>query len=330
MGCDHVDDQLVPRGGATAGAPCPSTVLSWDGHELTAGDSATGESVRVTPASLYLYAYDSGDAPVTGLAALDADGLVMLDLPGDWDPSQVRDCGTRAGIPVVPGGDEVVPGSDDPGPEPRTLLAGRARPEDRALLAGRAPGWRRLHGLTPPRPSRWRTPLIYGVGLAGLALMAYLISVGAWAAWRGLTLVGRLLIDIIEVKWLVVAFSPLLLAIRPLQARLRGFRARKGAIAGPPGGPNLSIASTGELHIDQGMERLPDIRATGLLLYRYEDLTGLFVTDGENQPLHHLPGPWSPDDLHRFAERNRLGLAVHRISREEYLSLVRACPRASP
>ncbi|MFI7449271.1 hypothetical protein ACIBQX_17380 [Nonomuraea sp. NPDC049714] len=304
-----MDIQLVPYGGAVEGGPCPSTVLSWDGQALTAADSATGESVRVTPASLYHYAYDSGGAPVTGLAVLDADGLVMLDLPGGWYPEKVHDFTEQARIPVADG---------------------RGDPQARALLAGRAPGWRRLHGLTPPRASRWRTPLIYGVGLAGLALMAYLISVGAWAAWRGLALAGRLLIDVVEVKWLVVAFSPLLLAIRPLQARLRRYRARKGAIAGPPGGPNLSITSAGGLRIDQGMERLADIQAAGLLLYQYEDLAGLFVMNGANEPLHHIPGPWSPDDLHRFAERNGLKLAVHRISREEYLDLVRACRHASP
>jgi hypothetical protein len=70
--------------------------------------------------------------------------------------------------------------------------------------------------------------------------------------------------------------------------------------------------------------------AFSLLLYRYEDLTGLAVFDRMEHLLHHLPGHWPPNDVDRFAKRHDLLLVVERLSREEYLDLVTRARTATP
>lgn len=311
--------RLSPVGPAVSGGPVPETVLTWDGPDLVA--TTRDDSVRVRPAALYQYLYhrhlESGEQQWAGLAALDGDGLVMLDLPGAWDTEQVASFGGAAGVPV--GGS-------------RFETSDRVR----ARLSGRAPGWRRMFGLPPAKPARWRRPLIYATGVAGLALMVYLISVGAWAAWRGLSVLGRVLIELVEVKWLAVAFSPLLLVFRPLAARWRRYEASKGMRAGPPDGPNLVIERDKELAIQSSGEKLgmrigqAPGRVSGLLAYQYEDRSGLFLLNQSGRALHHIPGPWASDDLNRLASSNGLSLAVLRLSREEYLNLLRTCDRGSP
>ncbi|MGP3963283.1 hypothetical protein ACTWPT_45610 [Nonomuraea sp. 3N208] len=253
-----------------------------------------------------------------GLAALDADGLVVLDLPGEWHAPHLRSFAERAGIPLVDA---------------------RNRPSDhvRAVLASRAPGWARLRGLSRPLLTKWRKTVAICGGVVGLGLMAYLASTGLWVAWRGVASIGRLILDIVDAKWLVAAFSPALLLIRPVITRLHRWRVKQGSIVGPANGPYLVGKYPSKLQIIQGNDVIADLRmgeapgqAFRLLLYRYEDLIGLVILDRPGHPLHHLPGPWPADDVNRFATRNDLFLGVHRVSREEYLNLIKNAKAATP
>ncbi|MFD1544509.1 hypothetical protein [Nonomuraea guangzhouensis] len=312
--------RLRPVAGAVAGTPCPRTEVLWDGSALAVSDDASGQSVRVMPATLYHYRYEqrilgSGrkvkTLSVRGLAALDGDGLVLVDLPGEWHVPDVAAFVEYAGLPVVD-------------------ARGEASKRVRAVLAGRAPGWRRFRGLPRPFLARYRGPVSIGVGVAGLAVMVYLASTGMWAAWRGISMIGRSLLDLMEAKWLAIGFSPVLLVLRPVSARVHRWRANRGLILGSAGGPYLSVLPDEKLQVHRGKEQTTPIeigegrrKAASLLLYRYDELAGLFILDGEGGPVHHLPGGWAPDAVHRFADRHKLPLAVHSISREEYLNLTR-------
>lgn len=315
-----MDVRLRPVAGAVAGTPCPRTDVLWDGSALAVSDEASGQSVRLVPATLYHYRYDQRvlasrakvkTLSVRGLAALDGDGLVLLDLPGEWYVSHLAKFVGHAGLPIV---------------DAREHASNRVR----AVLAGRAPGWRRLRGLPPPFLARYRGPVSIGVGVAGLAVMIYLASTGMWAAWRGISMIGRAFLDLLEAKWLAIGFSPVLLLLRPVSARVHRWRADRGLILGSAGGPYLSVLSNDKLHVNRGKEQTPSFKigvgrraVASLLLYRYDELAGLFILDGNGDPLHHLPGGWAPDAVHRFADRHKLRLAVHSISREEYLNLTR-------
>ncbi|MFC4112830.1 hypothetical protein [Nonomuraea zeae] len=316
--------EILPVAGATKSSRCPKIRLTSDDGLLTATDQASGHSVRVRPDRLYHYSHDV-DADqkrkshaVQGVAALGADGLVLLDLPGDWHAPHLREFSQAAGIPLVDARD-------------------RPSAEVRAVLAGRAPGWQRLRGLPLPSQAKWRKPVAICAGVAGLGLMVYLGTLGMWGAWRGLSSLGRMLVDVLEAKWLMVAFSPALLVIRPVLARMHRRRTKRGTVLGPPGGPYLNQRSHNKLYITAGNTDIAKLRlgespgqAFSLLLYRYEDLTGLFILDRFGKALHHLPGSWSAEDAHRFAERHGLVLAAHRVSREEYLDLTKATPEATP
>ncbi|QFY05758.1 hypothetical protein GBF35_02885 [Nonomuraea phyllanthi] len=316
-------NQLVPLAGATADSRRPQTVLTSDGRTLTVLDNALGHSVRVTAAGLYRYRCDFNGSSVQGVAVLDEDGLVLVDLPGDWNDPDLELFAREAGIPLM---------------DARSHPAARVR----AALAGRAPGWQRLRGLPRPTPAAWRKPVAICAGVVGIGLMIYLASTGMWFAWRGLSSIGRLLLDVVEAKWLMVAFSPALLVIRPILARVQRGRIRKGAVLGASGGPYLGLDSMGRLRIFHGNDTIATLHteesrggesrggASSLLLYRYEDLTGLVILDRAGRPLHHLPGRWPPEDAHRFAQRHNLGLGVHRVSREEYLTLTETAKDATP
>jgi hypothetical protein len=316
---------LVPISGATKGELRPEIALTSQGQTLAVTDIASGHSVRVTPASLYHYnclqvAAKSGKLqPVQGIAALDADGLVLLDLPGEWHKPDLDLFAHRAGIPLL---------------DARSFPPARVR----AVLASRAPGWQRLRGLRSLFPRKWHKPVAICAGIAGMALMAYLASLGMWAAWRAVSSMDRFLLEMFESKWLMVAFSPALLVLRPVFGRINRWQARRGTLLPSAGrGPYLKANSSGKLQVFQGTEVTATRRigaspreAFSLLLYQYDSLTGLFVLDVTGSPLHHLPGRWLPEHAHSFAERHNLSLAVHRISREEYLTLTRATKEATP
>ncbi|WP_326824358.1 hypothetical protein [Streptosporangium sp. NBC_01756] len=321
-----VPGELRPRAGTVEGAPRPVTVLSWDGDALVAADPASGSSARITPTAFYHYRYGQTllgsckkEKPkiVSGLAVLDGDGLVLLDLPGEWSVRDVAGFAAERGVPV------------------RDALAGRAE-RTCAVLAGRAPGWRRLIGLPLPAVTpRWKRFAMFGLGVSGLLVMAYLGATFGWVAWRGLSGLGRLLLDIVDVKWLLAFFSPLAVLLAPVRRALHMTRqalhmrrGRRGAVLGPPGGPHLSVRN-GVLRIRPALRAnvtetsvgWEPHEAAGLLVYRHESSYGLFVVSRGGLPLCHLPGPWQPEDAHRFAVRHDLGCEVRTLSREEYLDL---------
>ncbi|NUP76867.1 MAG: hypothetical protein HOV96_04855, partial [Nonomuraea sp.] len=161
---------ILPVAGAMKGTRCPKTSMTFDGETLTVTDAATGHSASLSPASLYHYRYSTDGSgkkahDVTGVAALDSDGLVLLDLPGDWRLPHLRDFATTAGIPLVDGCNH---------------SSGKAG----SILAARAPGWQRLRGLPAPLLAGWRKPLSVCAGIAGLGVMIYLGTIGMWGAWR--------------------------------------------------------------------------------------------------------------------------------------------------
>ncbi|MFI6450512.1 hypothetical protein ACIBF6_03085 [Streptosporangium amethystogenes] len=133
---EEAPTELRPYGGALDGAPAPATVLTWDDRTLVATDSISGRSMRLAPAALYHYRYEravfvsgknSGKREsrfLTGLAALDADGLVLADLPGEWTPPDVAIFAVGRG------------GARARRPEPRA--PGVARPADPARQRARA------------------------------------------------------------------------------------------------------------------------------------------------------------------------------------------------
>ncbi|MFI6321237.1 hypothetical protein ACIBG8_27125 [Nonomuraea sp. NPDC050556] len=318
---------ISPYASASLGGPDPTTTLTCDGQALIATDPVSGQVVRLTPSALYHYRHEIHflDArerwqtrTVTGLAALDPDGLIMLDLPGHWHPPVVHDLMVRAGLPIVDG---------------RNDAHGRVR----AILAGRAPGWRRLHGI--PRP-RWQKPLVIGAGTAGLALMAFCAYSGAWGMWRAFAGLGRLLSG--ESHWLAVLFSPLLLVLRPLAAPLSRWRTRRrvrsGAVATQSGPLHLDTKGVRTLRVMRGRDAMRTLfigdapgAVASLLTYQLaEGGGGLFFLDAAGQILHHAPGRWSPEEINTFATRHGLSLQVLRLTQEEYLTLLHHTPEATP
>lgn len=128
---DEVSGELRPCEGALEGTPCPATTLGWDGRTLVATDPVAGRALRLMPASLYHYRYErrvlvSGKEEtrsLTGLALLDADGLVLADLPGEWPAHEVAVFAAGRRLPVH---DALV--------APSKVV--------RARLSRRAPSWR--------------------------------------------------------------------------------------------------------------------------------------------------------------------------------------------
>ncbi|MEU4403086.1 hypothetical protein AB0F88_01100 [Streptosporangium sp. NPDC023963] len=328
---DQVSGELRPCEGALEGTPCPATTLSWDGRMLVATDPVAGRSLRHMPAALYHYRYErrvlvSGKEEtrfLTGLALLDADGLVLADLPGEWPAHEVAAFAAGRRLPVH---DALVAPSK----------------EVRTMLSRRAPSWTRLTGLEVPRLSRAKKTVAVCAGAAGLFAMAYVVTTGGWFAWRGLSALGGMLLDLLDAKWLAVFFSPLLVVLKPVRQAWHTWRIRRGTALGPPGGPYLSVTRGGTpggtLRVRLGARMVPDDveigpdlgRAAGLMAYRHERLSGLFVVDGEGRPVRHLPGPWPLEDAHRFAARRGLGFEVRTLGREEYLDLTARAHDAVP
>ncbi|MEU4534223.1 hypothetical protein AB0G15_05065 [Streptosporangium sp. NPDC023825] len=324
---DEVSGELRPCEGALEGTPCPATTLSWDGRTLVAADPVAGRSLRLVPASLYHYRYrrrvlvpgKEETRSLTGLALLDADGLVLADLPGEWPAHEVAAFAAGRRLPVH---DALV--------EPSRVV--------RTALGRRAPGWARLTGLEVPRMSRAKKVVAVCAGAAGLLAMAYVVTAGGWFAWRGLSALGRMLLDLLDAKWLAVFFAPLLVVLQPVRQAWHTWRIRRGTALGPPGGPYLSVTRGGTLRVRFGARMVPDDlaigpdlgRAAGLVAYRHERLAGLFVVDGEGRPVRHLPGPWPLEDAHRFAVRHGLGFEARTLGREEYLELTARAHDAVP
>jgi hypothetical protein len=219
--------------------------LTWDGATLGIADTRTGRSLSVpSPCSLLVYRYEQSSLhrergwtyqeTINGLAILDAAGLVVAELPGEWDPHVLDVFARGSGIPLY---------------DARILPGNRVR----AILAARAPGWARLTGLPIPWHRRWLKPVAIGLGSAATLAMVYLVSVDAWYVWRVFSTFGRLLPELAAFKWTVFLFSPLLLVIAPVQSRLRRRRIRRGIILASPVGLCLSVTGR-TLHIHRGSE----------------------------------------------------------------------------
>lgn len=332
---DEVSGELRPYEGALEGTPRPATTLGWDGPTLVARDPVAGRSLLLAPASLYHYRYErrvfvSGkeeSRSLTGLAVLDADGLVLADLPGAWTAHEVAAFAAGRQLLV----------------HDALVMSSRMV---RTVLSRRAPGWTRLTGLEVPRLSRAKKTVAVCAGVAGLFAMAYVVATGGWFAWRGLSALGGMLLDLLDAKWLAVFFAPLLVLLKPVRQAWHNRRVRRGSALGPPGGPYLSVPRGKTLRVPHGrtlrvrlgsrmvsddIEIGPDLGcAAALIAYRHEKLPGLFVVDGEGRPVRHLPGPWPLEDTHRFAARHGLGFEVRTLSREEYLDLTARARDAVP
>ncbi|MFI6816933.1 hypothetical protein ACIBG7_31340 [Nonomuraea sp. NPDC050328] len=341
-----------PIAGAVKNGARPKTVLEADGAWLVV--DVPGERLRLRPAALALYSCPLPDdkaaaarpgpvastsgttAPgspghfvstggrlvmpgshgsgsrdpdrILGLVALDPDGLVMLDLPGEWLPRQIAELATALGIP---------------------LTVQITAPAAAVRLAARAPGWRRLHGRRVLRLGRWTKPVLTTVAFTGLLVMAYLVTAGGWLAWRGLSGLGRMLLDLLDSKLAIAAFAPLALLARPIRARFHRRRLARGTRLGPLGGPYLRMIGT-TLELEYPKTSIPMAGAATLVHYRYEELAGLLILNRTGAPLHHLPGPLTPDAVHRFATRNSLDARFLRFTRAEYLSAVHTTRRATP
>ncbi|GIH90558.1 hypothetical protein ACFFMN_08615 [Planobispora siamensis] len=324
-GPDPAPAHLRPTGGAAGGTPCPATVLSWDGDTLVAADPLSGRSVRLTPAALYHYRCAQKAVgrkkqephTVEGLAALDADGLVLLDLPGRWEPREVSAFAAGRGTPVVD-----------------ALAAPSERV--RAVVAGRAPGWGRLSGLPASRLSRGWKLAIVGTGVAGLLAMAYVTTMAGWLAWRGLAWLGATMLDLLDGRLAVIFFSPPLLLLSPVRQAVHTVRLRRGTGIGTPGGARVFMRGE-KLRITAGPRAVPDTLSVwgpeavmSLMVYRHEDLRGLFMIGRTGRALRHLPGLWHPEHVNRFAVRHGLRCEVRTLDRREYLDLVTHAGDAVP
>nr|BFE81760.1 hypothetical protein GCM10020093_043610 [Planobispora longispora] len=111
----------------------------------------------------------------------------------------------------------------------------------RATLAGRAPDWGRFTGLPAARLARWKRIAAVGAGVAGLLVMAYVATTAGWIAWRGLGMLGNLLLDLLDAKWLAIFFAPLVVVLAPLRRRMHTGQVRRGVTVGFPDGPRLRI-----------------------------------------------------------------------------------------
>ncbi|WP_157099553.1 hypothetical protein [Microbispora sp. ATCC PTA-5024] len=111
-------------------------------------------------------------------------------------------------------------------------------------------------------------------------------------------------------------------------------RIRRGRAVAPLDGPGtIRLLGRGGGLAVQGLGG--DRRSVGipcpaaslrLLLYRCEDLTGLFVLVPPGRPILHLPGRWSPEDVHRFAVRHGASVEIRTLPPSEYVALATSTP----
>ncbi|GAA4589110.1 hypothetical protein GCM10023194_42490 [Planotetraspora phitsanulokensis] len=328
---------LRPQGPASAGdRRLPATVLSWDGDRLVASDEASGRSVRLPPGaprtlSCYSFTRERGenekkkkDLMVFGLAVLDADRLVLLDLPGRWGTDAVSAFAAAHGLTFQALG----------------LTPARAR----TLLSCRAPGWGVLRGLPEPAPaSRGRRFAWWSVALSGLVAMVCTLYFLPPHMWRFFRLAVTNFADVLELKWLALAASPLGVLIAPLFQRLdrvllrrRVSRGRGLAAADRPSaarlgvrGRKLAISGMGPGPRSKGVKKHP-LGGLRMLIYRCEGLNGLFVLDATDCPVYHFPGRWHPEDVNRFAARHGITCEIRELPRREYAVLATAARDAYP
>ncbi|MFI6482755.1 hypothetical protein ACIBH1_32835 [Nonomuraea sp. NPDC050663] len=301
--------EVTPFKGADGAAAPPSPVMSWDDGSFVI--NVPGEDLRLRPDTLAYYHYEHADGDLYGLALLDRDGLILLDLPGEWLHGELRDFAAEAGLWFT-----VMREADVP-----------------VRLARRAPGWKRLPGVVPSPPSRWRKRLVMAASAAMTGAMSYAISAGAWETWRAVQWIGRMALELLDAKWAALIFSPLLFVLgplKPLLVRLHRRRVASGKVFGLPYGINI-VARVGSVQVKRGTHTLPAVHDQGLRLVRYTfaDLTGLFIVDDHEGVRQHLPGNWPVAALDHFATMNGFTLETTQLTREEYIELVRSATDAT-
>ncbi|GAA4097578.1 hypothetical protein GCM10022248_81070 [Nonomuraea soli] len=287
--------------------------MSWDDGKLTI--NVLGEDLRLRPDTLAYYHHEHAGGDLYGLALLDHDGLVLLDLPGEWLQGELRDFAADAGLCFT-----VMREMDVP-----------------VRLARRAPGWRRLTGVAPTPPSPLRRRLVIAASIAMAGAMIYTISIGAWQVWRSILWIGRIALELLDAKLAALLFSPLLLVFGPVRRLLEPLFVRhhrrkvtSGRVFGPPGGINI-VVKVGCVQVRRGANTLPAVHDQGLRLvrYTYDDLTGLFIVDDHEGVRQHLPGNWPLAALDHFATTNGFTLETMRLTRGEYIELVRSATDAT-
>lgn len=328
---------LAPRAGAVPGSgPCPATRLSWDNGQLVASDAASGRSVRLPPGAprtliCYRFTRDpskeakkKGRKAVHGLAVVDADGLVLADLPGEWPTGLGYEFAARNGL---------------------KFHAWDFTPiQARQFLSRRAPGWGILRGLpVRPPPTRRQRIARWALMIAGVVCAAYAIHLLPPHTWRWIRSAVMSVADVLELKWLALMVSPLGAVIAPAFRRidraLLGRRIGRGqalAAVDRSSGPRIAVngerLEIGGLGPDRQAIRLRNHRIDHIrmLLYRCEDLKGLLILDRAGVPLYHFPGRWAPADVNRFAVRHGITYEVRDLTRPEYATLANATRDASP
>ncbi|GII30571.1 hypothetical protein [Planotetraspora mira] len=328
---------LLPLGPAgLGGGPRPATHLSWDEDRLVASDEASGRSVRLPPGvprALACYSFtretaEKGkkDKPVMlfGLAVLDADRLVLLDLPGQWAADAVAAFAAVHGL------------------EFHTW--GFTPAQARTFLSCRAPGWGVLRGL-PVRPpaSRRRRVAWWTVALSGLVCMVCTLYFLPPHMWRFFRFTVLNFADVLELKWLALAASPLGVLLAPVFRRLDRAVFRRRVVRGSglaamdrPMAPRmcvrgrrLAVAGLGPTPGTRTVRKSPLDRLR-MLIYRCEGLNGLFVIDETGFPLYHFPGRWHPEDTNRFAVRHGITFEIRDLPRGEYATLAVAARDGCP
>lgn len=99
---------------------------------------------------------------------------------------------------------------------------------------------------------------------------------------------------------------------------------------GLPYGINI-VVRVGSVQTKRGAHTLPAVHDQGLRLVRYTfaDLAGLFIIDDHEGVRQHLPGNWPLAALDHFATTNGFTLETTRLTREEYIELVRSATDAT-
>ncbi|MBB2909127.1 hypothetical protein FHS43_000373 [Streptosporangium becharense] len=278
---------------------------------------------------LLIFGYPGRGRMRYGLAVLDESGLVMLEAPGSRSRRAVEAFAQESGLAFEFRAFDTPQGA-------RIALARRS-PSWRAVSWRRAPAplpRLRVPGVRSLRPPVgspkvwWREQLLYillwavlayGVVFAALVVLNLTDPGADVTRWMGpLGVVALVLAGVTVVGAVVLA------GIGRRRTRNQTAQGRELQRAGEP--HCRLVVVHGRLLLETA-RRTRELKASELLLYSTEaGTTGLVVGGG----LFHLPGPWDPEEVARFADRNDLRLEVRSLARDEYLALTGQVKDAVP